>query len=46
MKTMLEEKNKQVPSDEGGISFKTGLLLYVVSEAVAIGILVYQLLQR
>lgn len=46
MKTILEEKTEQEPSDEGGLSFKTGLLIYVVSEAIAIGILVYHLLQR
>ncbi len=43
---MLEEKTNQAPSNESRISFKIGLLIYVVSEAIAIGALVYHLLQR
>ena len=43
---MLEERTKQALSDESSIGFKTSLLIYVVSEAIAIGVLVYHLLQR
>jgi len=43
---MLEERTEQAPSDESSIGFKTSLLIYVVSEAIAIGVLVYYLLQR
>lgn len=43
---MLEEKTDRATSDTGGISFKLGLLLYVVVEAFAIGVLVYNLLRR
>jgi hypothetical protein len=43
---MLEEKTTQAAPDTGNVSFKLGLLLYVVVEALALGVLVYHLLQR
>jgi hypothetical protein len=43
---MLKEKTAQTTPDASGISFKLGLLIYVVIEALAIGVLVYHLLQR